>query len=87
LEILQRVKQAMKPGYSKLLLHEMILPEKGASSFHAMLDLTMMIFNGGMERTAKQWESLLAKAGFEVVKVWLPEDDADGIVEAMIREE
>ena len=54
LEIMARVKTAMKPGYSKLLIHEMILPEQGASAFHAMLDLTMMIFNGGMERTGRQ---------------------------------
>jgi hypothetical protein len=75
----------MKPGYSKLLLHEMIIPERGASPFHAMLDLSMMAFNGGMERTEKMWKDLLSKAGLEVVKVWLPlEEDADGIVEAVV---
>lgn len=77
----------MIPGYSKLLLHEMIVPETGASGFHAMLDMTMMAFNSGMERTGKQWSELLDKAGFEVVKVWTPEgdEDADGIVEAVVK--
>jgi hypothetical protein len=77
----------MKPGYSKLLLHEMIIPETGASGFHAMLDLTMMAFNSGMERTGKQFTELLQNAGFEVVKIWVPEGDhdADGIVEAMVK--
>lgn len=77
----------MKPGYSLLLLHEMIVPETGASAFHAMLDLSMMAFNGGMERTEKQWTMLLDRAGFEVVKVWWPKGDydADGIVEAMVK--
>lgn len=86
-EILASVKSAMKPGYSLLLLHEMIIPEIGASVFHAMLDLTMMAFNSGMERTEKQFTELLNKAGFEVVKIWLPEghNDADGIVEAMVK--
>jgi hypothetical protein len=65
----------------------MIIPDTGASPFHAMLDLTMIFFNSGMERTGKQWTALLDKAGFEGVKVWVPEGDhdADGIVEAMIK--
>ena len=84
LEILQQVKRAMEPGYSKLLLHELILPDQGASSFQAMLDLTMMTFNGGMERSKQQWRALLDAAGFKVVKFWIPEEDADGIVEAIV---
>ncbi|KAJ6779804.1 hypothetical protein PWT90_01496 [Aphanocladium album] len=86
LAILAALKQAMTPGYSKLLLHEMLVPEKGASTFHAMLDMTMMAFNAGMERTEIQWRELLEKAGFEVVKFWPPmQEDADGIVEAMVK--
>jgi hypothetical protein len=75
----------MKPGYSKLLISEMIIPEKGARTFHAMFDLTMMTANGGMERSERHWYELLERAGFSQVKVWSPlEVDADGIVEAMI---
>ncbi|KAF4635742.1 hypothetical protein G7Y89_g2347 [Cudoniella acicularis] len=87
LEILSGLKSAMKPGYSLLLLHEMIVPEKGATAFHALLDLNMMALNSGMERTGKQFTALLNKAGFEVIKIWLPESDPDanGIVEAMIK--
>ncbi|KAI1747698.1 putative O-methyltransferase [Xylaria castorea] len=86
LEILKQAKNAMKPGYSKLLIHEMIIPEQGASKFHAMLDLTMMAFNAGMERTERQWEELLRKAGLRVVKFWTAQADADGIVEAILDE-
>ncbi|KAI0012631.1 putative O-methyltransferase [Xylariaceae sp. FL0662B] len=87
MKILEQVKRAMKPGYSKLLLHEMIVPEQGASTFNAMLDMTMMAFNSGMERTGKQWEDLLQQAGFMDVKIWPPLDEgADGIVEAILRE-
>lgn len=75
----------MLPGYSKLLIHDMIIPERGASTFHAILDMAMMAFNAGMERTEGQWRELLGRAGFEVVKFWLPaQEDADGIVEAMV---
>ncbi|KAI0505343.1 sterigmatocystin 8-O-methyltransferase [Xylaria bambusicola] len=86
-EILQQVKNAMKPGYSKLYIHEMIVPDAQASAYVAMLDMTMMCFNAGMERTTRQWEELLARVGLEVVKVWTaPEDGAGGIVEAMVKE-
>ena len=75
----------MRPGYSKLLIHEMLVPEQGASTFHAMLDMAMMAVNGGMERTEKQWRELLEKAGLRVIEVWAPlQEDADGIVEAML---
>lgn len=74
----------MTPGYSKLLLHELILPNQGASPFQATLDLAMMTFNAGMERSQKQWRLLLETAGFEVVKFWVPDEDADGIIEAIV---
>ncbi|KAF5874092.1 putative sterigmatocystin 8-o-methyltransferase protein [Botrytis fragariae] len=63
LEILRVLKSAMKPNYSKLIIHEMIVPESGASTYHALLDLTMMAFNGGTERTGKEWRDYLRKRG------------------------
>ncbi|KAI0389268.1 S-adenosyl-L-methionine-dependent methyltransferase [Xylariaceae sp. FL0594] len=88
LQILSRVRDAMTPGgYSKLLLHEMIVPEVGASAFHAALDMTMMAFNGGMERTETQWRDLMERAGLKVDRFWNPpQEDGDGIVE-VVREE
>lgn len=84
LQILGRVAAAMTPGYSKLLLHEILVLEQGASQFQAQLDMTMMAFNSGMERTRLQWETLLDAAGLKVVKFWDPADEGgDGIVEAM----
>ncbi|KAK2879395.1 hypothetical protein FQN49_000913 [Arthroderma sp. PD_2] len=84
LDILEKVALAMTPGYSKLLLHEMIVLDQGASQFQAQLDMTMMAFNGGMERTKQQWSTLLEKAGLKVVEFWDPlEEGGDGIVEAI----
>lgn len=86
-EILSNVVAAMKPGYSKLYIHEMIVPETKASAYVAMLDLTMMCFNAGMERTERQWKELLGKVGLEVIKVWPPpEEGSGGIVEAFLKE-
>ncbi|PLB55726.1 S-adenosyl-L-methionine-dependent methyltransferase [Aspergillus steynii IBT 23096] len=85
LRILDRVAAAMTPGYSRLLIHEMLVLERGASRFQAQLDMTMMAFNGGMERTREQWRALLERAGLTVVGFWDPVDEGgDGIVEAMV---
>lgn len=86
MQILEQVKKAMTPGYSKLLIHDLIVPERGADKFTAVFDLVMMAFNAGMERTETQWRQLLEKAGFEVIKAWPPpEAGADGIIEAVLK--
>ncbi|KAL5044520.1 hypothetical protein BDW71DRAFT_215692 [Aspergillus fruticulosus] len=84
LKILQNVVSAMTPRYSKLLIHEMIVLEQGTPQFQAQLDMAMMAFSGGMERTKRQWQALLEKAGLETVEFWDPVDEGgDGIVEAV----
>jgi hypothetical protein len=84
LEILSRVVAALTPGYSKLLLHEMIVPEQGASQFHAQMGITMMAFNSGMERARQQWQALLEAAGLQIIEFWDSVDEgADGIIEAV----
>ncbi|KAL9084574.1 MAG: hypothetical protein Q9165_007999 [Trypethelium subeluteriae] len=84
LNILEQIRLAMKPGYSKLLIHDLILPDTGANAYQTIWDMTMMSFNSGMERSRSQWQRLLEKAGFEVVKFWVQNEDADGIVEAVV---
>jgi hypothetical protein len=73
----------MVPGYSKLLIHELILPDTGAAEIQARFDLVMMTFNGGMERSKSQWTKLLNDAGFVNITLW-EHLDHDGIIEAEI---
>ncbi|OJJ02334.1 hypothetical protein ASPVEDRAFT_83842 [Aspergillus versicolor CBS 583.65] len=82
-KILQRVAAAMTPGYSKLLINEMLVPEQGATKYQAQSDIAMMAFGGGMERTKSQWRTLLGTAGFQIVEFWEPADEGDGIIEAV----
>jgi hypothetical protein len=82
LKILRRVHDAMEPGYSKLLIHDLILPDHRPTALQCMYDMTMMTFNGGAERSRAQWTELLRKAGFRVVKLWVDDENADGLVEA-----
>jgi hypothetical protein len=86
-KILRNVKEAVKPGYSKLYIHEIMVPDTKASTYVAMLDMTMICFSAGMERTARQWKELLKKVGLTVLKVWPhPEEGASGIVAAVVTE-
>lgn len=82
--ILEKVAAAMTPGFSKLLVHEIIVADEKAAQFQAQFDMTMMAFNSGIERTRPQWQALLESAGLTVVGVWDSVDEGgDGIVEAM----
>jgi hypothetical protein len=81
LKILANTVPAMRKGYSKLLLNEFILPDKGSPLFPAGMDLNMMAMHAGQERTQNQWQGLLAKAGLEA-KFWYSDGDGEAVVEA-----
>lgn len=83
--ILKQLREAMIPGYSRLLVHDLILPDVGAVEYQARFDVTMMTFNSGMERSRTEWTKLLEDAGFRVLELW-EHFDADGIVEAEVVE-
>jgi hypothetical protein len=76
----------MFPGYSTLLIHELILPNTGAAEIQARFDLVMVTLKGGSERSRTQWVKLLEDAGF--CNIQLQEHlDHDGLVEAEVSED
>jgi hypothetical protein len=81
LTILGHCKQAMAAN-AKLLIVEMVLPEGDEPHPGKMLDLMMLVGPGGQERTAKDYEALLAKAGFRMTRV-VPTASAVSVVEAV----
>jgi hypothetical protein len=81
LTILGNVRQVMTPA-SRLLLIELVLRESGAPGFGSA-DMAMMLFTGGAERTAREYESLLARAGLKMTRV-LPTTTSASIVEAVL---
>lgn len=72
MEILSRPREAMSPN-SLLLIHEKAMPETNVPWVAAIGDMTMMTAFSSAERTKKEWESLLNKAGFKINAVWKPE--------------
>lgn len=86
--LLRATAAAMRPGFSRILLNETIIPEKGCPPMLAAADITMMSLLAGMERTERQWAALVESAGLRVVKVWHSPDfkDLEGVIEAEVVE-
>jgi hypothetical protein len=81
--VLSNVKGAMKRGYSKLLMYEVVLPAKGTTSLMTTLDLQLMNCVGGLERTEQHWKDLLGEAGFSINSI----SRYPGVVESAIKAE
>ena len=81
LTILGNVRKAMKPE-ARLLLIEMVLPGKDEPHFGKILDMVMLALPGGEERTASEYEALLAKAGFKLTRV-VPTASTVSVIEAV----
>ncbi|RAR00454.1 S-adenosyl-L-methionine-dependent methyltransferase [Stemphylium lycopersici] len=77
-----QVKAAFKRGYSKLLIYEVVLPKKGATSLITTLDLQLMNCTSGMERTEEHWGSLLGAAGFRITGIWRHARAVESVIEA-----
>ena len=75
----------MKPGYSRLIVNEFVVPAVGATFLMAAQDLNMMSFGGGMERAGALHRDCLEKAGLRVVKIYEPGDRiSECVIEAEV---
>ncbi|KAM0120027.1 hypothetical protein ACP6JC_003259 [Aspergillus fumigatus] len=70
--------------HSRILIVEFIMPEVGATMSNAYMDHTMMTF-AGVERTEKNFASLLDQAGLKLVKTWRAPGVPVGVVEARLQ--
>ena len=88
-EILRQIMPAMRPGYSKILINEAVLPDTGCPPEFAAADINMMSILGGMERSRAHWIELCESVGLQVIAVRTSpfEDDVEGVVEAVLRTE
>lgn len=76
----------MRPGYSKILINELVVADVGASDAITAIDLVMMGTSGGMERTESQWNKLLASVGLRIEKIWKLHEETEGVIEAVLDE-
>ncbi|KAL8941855.1 MAG: hypothetical protein Q9216_001999 [Gyalolechia sp. 2 TL-2023] len=84
-QILAHIAAAMKPNFSKLLISEFVLSDTNTALFPATLDIQMMGLHAGMERSERQWRSLLESAGLEVAKIWQEVRGGEGVIEARLK--
>ncbi|EXK25354.1 hypothetical protein FOMG_17987 [Fusarium oxysporum f. sp. melonis 26406] len=82
LKILTTVMGAMKPGYSKLLINENVIPSTGAQWEATALDVMMLTLLASRERTEENWQSLLGKAGLKITKIWTVANGVESLIES-----
>ena len=70
IQILKNCRQSMT-GNGRLLCVDAVLSPMGDSKGTPakFLDVNMIVFGGGKERTQEQWQELYAKAGFELISL------------------
>jgi hypothetical protein len=80
--ILGHIRDAMTPGYSKLLVHDHVLPAINPHPQATAYDLTMMVKVSAFERTEAMWQELLTSAGFKLLKIWSSPLATQSVIEA-----
>ncbi|KAK1992966.1 O-methyltransferase [Colletotrichum falcatum] len=87
--ILEMQRAAMKPGHSRILIHDIVMSRDGSPCHpHAAVsDVTMMIFGSSKERTEDEWEALVASAGLRIVKIWRAPAAKESVIEVELASE
>ncbi|KAH7082793.1 S-adenosyl-L-methionine-dependent methyltransferase [Paraphoma chrysanthemicola] len=83
--ILKNIVPAMTPGYSKLLIKELLIPDRNAPWALTSLDVNVMQSLSGQERTETQFRDLLESAGFKIDGMWSHPNAIDVVIEASLR--
>jgi hypothetical protein len=83
IRILKNCRRAMAKN-GRLLLVEMVVPEKDGNCFSKLLDLNMLVMTGGRERTQSEFCALLGAAGYQLTKV-IPTIAPQSMIEAVAR--
>ncbi|MCJ1437024.1 hypothetical protein MMC27_006409 [Xylographa pallens] len=86
-EMLCNLMSAMKPGYSKIVLNETVLPDINCPPWFATNDIDMMAILAGLQRSRAQWVDLLRSVDLEVEDIWSSPDseDSEGVIVAMLK--
>ena len=86
LEIVRNIASAMKPGYSRILVNDIMLPPFKPSRLATAVDMQVGIMVAGRERTEDMFRELLEKAGLSIVRVWRHPSSVTSIIESVVPE-
>ena len=85
LVILGNIRQALGGRTrGRLLLLEAVVQAGNAPDLSKLIDIGMLVFLGGRERTAEEFRALLDRAGFDLTRI-VPTASAVSIIEAAVR--
>ena len=80
IRILRNCRNQM-PHNGRVIIVDAVVPEGDEPDFSKFFDVNMLVMTGGKERTATEFDQLLAAAGFRFLRV-IPTDLPTSIVEA-----
>jgi hypothetical protein len=84
--ILRNCRQALDgKKHGRVLLLELVVPEGNAPHMSKILDIEMLVFPGGRERTEKEYANLFSKAGLQQTRV-IPTQSPYSVIEAAVRQ-
>jgi hypothetical protein len=67
-KILRNIRAAM-PAHGKVLIVETIVPAGNEPHYSKVLDLSMLVLPGGVERTSEEYRELLAAGGLRLTRI------------------
>ncbi|KAL3429516.1 S-adenosyl-L-methionine-dependent methyltransferase [Aspergillus tetrazonus] len=81
-KILRNLVPALKKGYSRVLLNEIVVSEEKPTLAATNMDLMMLAHFAVRERTEREWAEILAHAGLRILKIWNYPAVAESLIEA-----
>jgi hypothetical protein len=81
-KILENLVPALKKGYSRVLLNEIVVSEEKPTIAATSMDMMMLAHFSVRERTKAEWRAILAKAGLDIVNIYTYPGVAESLIEA-----
>lgn len=82
--ILEQLKPALNPGYSSVLINEIIVPSQNPAWPITAMDQLVFVLGAMQERTEAHWEAILKRAGFKVQSIYSYEMGSESLIEAVL---
>ena len=82
IRLLSNAAEASPPD-GRLFVVELLVPGPERPHISKRLDMTMMVFLDGRERTEQEYETLLGRAGWALEETWTSEDGPLSVLEAV----
>lgn len=81
-KILENLVPALKRGYSRVLLNEIVVSKEKPTLAATSMDMMMLAHFAVRERTEADWRAILERAGFRVVNIYTYPGVAESLIEA-----